>query len=1028
MLPLTSHRTRPGSILLAALSVAACAALVAWTASAKANGCANTFTNHSGGSWFTATNWSTEKVPSSGEEVCLTESGTYTVELRQTGANVTLKSLKIGGSSGTATLEVESTSSANAELSTSEGLAITTHGALAMTNAPDKDENTVTLAGPIENAGTLTVEKGNGPSGGRALLGNVTNTGTIAIEKNTEFNSEHATLKNEDELSLAEGVDLHVSGKASFDNASGGKLTAASGADVLASGSEASFTEGAGTTSGTLPVIVDDSSLSYTGTGASTIAARGTSTLSGSLASGQTLEIQSTSGENAQLTAAASFTNAGQITLSNASDGDQNSATLVVDKGETLTNSGTIASEPGNGSGGSRTLAGSITNTGTIEINKNTEFNSSSATTLTNEGALTIASGVALSSPGKGRIVNAAGSITAVGSGDVSVHGGEASFVEGAGTTSGSLPVIVDDSSLSYTGTGASTIAARGTGALAGNLASGQTLLVQSTAAENVQLTAAASFTNAGHIDLTNASDGDQNGSALVVGNGETLTNSGTIACELGNGTGGYRTLEGAITNSGTLTISRNTEYAPNAAANLTNEGTLEIANGATLSSPGKGKVVNSSGTIAAAGNGGLSLHGSGTSFTEGAGTTSGTLPVIVDDSSLSYTGTGASTIAVRGTSTLSGSLASGQNLQIQSTSGENAQLTAAASFTNAGQITLSNASDGDQNSATLVIDKGETLTNSGTIASEPGNGSGGSRTLEGDVTNTGSLEINRNTEFTGSSATLDNEGKLGIAEASTLTVTGSSTVQNSKGTIEAAGSGSLSQRGGTFEQGAGTTAGTQPVTVDDATLRYVGDGASTVALRGTSALGGSLHPGQTLLLQSTSSENDNISASSFTNEGKIVMTNASDGDGNNVTLSLAGGTITNTKKGKIAVEHGHGGTRTIEGSIDNEKTLFVAAGATLHLGGTLTETKKATLEVEIQSASSFGVLAASGPANLEGTLSLKQAKGFKGAEGEKFAFLTASSRSGAFTKVKKAAIKKTSLMFEPDYLAAGVTLVIVPA
>ena len=84
---------------------------------------------------------------------------------------------------------------------------------------------------------------------------------------------------------VAEGTALSVAAKNSFTNGSGGKI-AASGNGNLFMAKEASFTEGAGTTSGSKPVIVDDGALNYTGSGKSLIALRGSSKLSGNLAAG----------------------------------------------------------------------------------------------------------------------------------------------------------------------------------------------------------------------------------------------------------------------------------------------------------------------------------------------------------------------------------------------------------------------------------------------------------------------------------------------------------------------------------------------------------------------------------------------------------------------------------------------------------------------------------------------------------------------------------------------------------------------
>jgi filamentous hemagglutinin len=1014
---------RARTIFLASLALAAFLAIATWSASARASGCANTFKNTAGGSWFTAANWSKEKVPAAGEEVCITEPGTYTVEMAQ-GPAVSLKTLTVGATSGTQTLAVESTGGANAVLTTSEGLAIGTHGAVTMTNnAADKDENGVTLIGPITNAGTLSSEKGNGSGGNRSIQGSLKNTGTLTIAKNTEYNSNEAvTLTNEGSIDLAEGATLRVSSKGKVLNTSG-KIAATGSGNVLVTGSETSFSQGAATASGTLPVIVDDSALKYTGSGASLIAIRGTDTLAGSLSSGQSLQIQSTGGENAQVTITESISNGGTIALTNASDGDENNETLIVTKGDTLSNSGALASEKGNGSGGGRSIQGNVKNTGTFAVNKNTEYNGESAT-LTNEGTLEVANEKTLHVSNAGGVVNTTGGkILAAGSGVVLVQGSGTSFKQGAGTASGTLPVIVDDSALTYEGSGASLIAIRGTDTLAGSLSSGQSLQIQSTGGENAAVTVTESISNGGTISLTNASDGDENNETLIVTKGDTLSNSGTLASEKGNGSGGGRSVQGNVKNTGTFAVNKNTEYNGESAT-LTNEGSIDVAEGAELHVINEGGVVNATGgKILAGASGVVFVQGSGTSFKQGAGTTSGTLPVVVDDSALTYEGSGASLIAIRGTDTLAGSLSSGQSLQIQSTNGENAAVTAAASFTNAGTIALTNANDGDGNSETLIIAKGETLTNSGTLASEAGNGGG--RSVQGNVTNTGTFAVNRTTEYNGSAANLLNEGKIVIATGVALNVSGGSTVVNATGgNIEATGSGDLFQRGGTFEEGAGKTTGTLPVVLDDLALKYTGDGASTIALRGASTLSGPLSAGQTLLLQSTNGENAGITAAGgLTDGGKLVLGNAADGDGNSVTLDLSGATLTVAKGGTLEVEHGNGGNRTLEGSVASEATI--AASTTLRITGAFTESgKKPLLKITIAGASSFGALSASEAATITGELELVQVKPFVPSVGEKFVIVSSSKLTGTFTKVKKNKIKKAEAkLYAPVYSATSATL-----
>ncbi len=995
--------------LTAGLATAALvSAFAVLPSAAHASGCTDSWTNVKGGSWFTASNWSNNAPPTSTEEACITLEGTYTVEL--TGAEVQLKSLTLGGTAGTQTLAVGSSCSVNTMLFTTAGTSIGAQGKMTLTNG-DGCGDSVTLGGPVDNAGTIASEPANG--GKRTLQGNVTNTGTLAINTETAFNLTGTVLTNEGALDVANAKQLAASGGASVSNLAG-QITGTGSGAVALSGT-GTFTQGGGATSGSKPVIVDDAALSYTGTGEGPIALRGTSTLSGNLSAGQLLALESTCSENLIATASAGFSSAGSITLTNG-DGCGDNATLAVSSG-TLSNTGTIASEPANG--GSRTLQGNITNTGTLTINANTSFANGKTSLLTNEGALDVANAKQLVASGGASVSNLAGQITAAGNGDV-LQSGAGTFTQGGGATSGSKPVIVDDAALSYTGAGEGPIALRGTSTLSGNLSAGQLLALESTCSENLIATASAGFSSAGSITLTNG-DGCGNAATLAVSSG-TLTSTGTISSEKANG--GNRTLQGNIANKGTLTINTTTAYNA-AGAQLTNEGALDLAEGRELVVSNAGSVTNGSGgKIVATGTGVLSL-GTGTFFTEGAGTISGTKPVILDDGSLTYSGSGQGRIALHGSSTLTGNLSAGQLLSVESTCGENATTSATSGLTNGGSVTLTNG-DGCGNAATLTIPTG-LITNSGTITTERANG--GARTLQGDFDNTGTLAINANTSVNSSATTLANNGAINLATAVSLTVSNGETVSNEGGTIAATGTGALVQSGGTFNQGAGKTTGTEPVILDDLTLDYTGKGASTIALRGASSkLTGPINSGQTLSIQSTCSENATVSTggAALSNSGTLVLTNG-DGCGNSVTLALGAATLEN--KGALEAQEPSGGSRTLEGSITNEKTVVLGASANLKVIGGYSQGKKGTVKVAIVSAGSFGAMSVSGAAALAGNLTLEPAKTFTPALGNKFAIITAGSRTGLFGKVKGAKVKikkgPVGIYYDPTYSATGVTLVV---
>jgi hypothetical protein len=979
---------------------------------AHAAGCTDSWTNASGGSWFTGTNWSTGKAPGSEDEACITTSGTYTVAMTQTNltGTVSVRSLTIGASSGTQTLVVGSSCSVNAILTTTAGLGNGARGAIVLTNGDGCGSN-VTLSSAVTNAGTLAVEQANG--GSRTLQGNLTNTGTLTINANTAYSGPSTLLGNEGAIDVAEGKQLAASGGASITNGTGGKIVATGSGDVsLTSGT---FTEGAGTTSGSKPVIVDDGTLQYSpGGGASLIALRGTSSLGGTSSSGQSLSLESTCSENTVATASSGFTNGGTVTLTNG-DGCGDNVTLAMTSPTTLANSGTIAVEAAHG--GSRQIQGNLTNTGTVTIGANTADNGAS-TALENEGAIDVAEGKQLTVATKDSLTNGkGGSIVATGNGNVLASSG-ASFTEGAGTTSGTEPVIVDDGTLNYTGAGASRIVVRGTSSLTGSISSEQSLAIQSTCSENTTLTAAASFTNGGTITLTNG-DGCGDNVTLVTTSPATLSNSGKIVTETAHG--GSRQIQGNLTNTGTLAFGSFVAYNGSGAA-LNNEGAIEIGEAKQVTVSNTGSFTNGAGGSITVAKGGDLLMSSGTTFNEGAGTTSGGQPVIVDDGTLNYTGAGASQIALRGSSALAGSLSAEQLLSIQSTCSENVLATIATSLTNAGTIILTNG-DGCGDSATITT--AGTLTNSGKIVTEPAHG--GARAIQGDLTNTGTLVLNANTSASATGATLLNEGTIDIVNGVTFSVSGSATfVNGGGGLIDATGSGALVETGGTFEQGLGASTGSEPVILDDATLTYIDHGSGPIALRGTSTLGGgNIKVGETLRLESTCSENATITAASFTNNGTLELTNA-DGCSDNVTLNLKGGTLTNTST--IDIDNPHGGLRAIQGNLVNAQFLVLAAGETLQVSGNYTQTALGKFKTSIASTSSFGALSATGLATIAGKLILHEIAPFHGELGQKFALLTSSSLTGAFAAESEGRLNTSGLYYEPTYSPSGVTLLVAQA
>ncbi len=337
---------------------------------ASAGKCTDSWTNTAGGSWFTAGDWSRGTPPGPEDTACITASGTYTVTMTQTSVTgpVRVGSLTVGGASGQQTLAIGACSPEDdATLTATTGIGNGTDGAITLTGVPPGAgeacgaPGTVTLNGPLDNEGAITVEPvSNGAV--RQLRGGLTNTGTLAIDANTAYDDSGALLRNEGAIDVAEASRLMLSNASSLSNNLGGSIAGTGSGDVLASG--ATFDEGAGSTSGAKPVIVDDGTLEYTGTtsehGSGPIALRGTSSLSGDVRSGETLSIESTCSESARANAAGAFYNAGPIVLTSA-EGCPGNVTLNL-QGATLTTYGTLEVE--NPQEGTRTIEGGLENSG----------------------------------------------------------------------------------------------------------------------------------------------------------------------------------------------------------------------------------------------------------------------------------------------------------------------------------------------------------------------------------------------------------------------------------------------------------------------------------------------------------------------------------------------------------------------------------------------------------------------------------------------------------------------------------------
>ena len=706
----------------------------------------------------------------------------------------------------------------------------------------------------------------------------------------------------------------------------------------------------------------------------------------------ETLSVQGTCSDNVTLTTKNTATgtdtdlinSTGNLVLTSAGCG--NGSTLSI--GSTLVNDGTISTTAGAGNGG-RTITGNLTNSGTVSIGASASY---STGTWDNTGALNLADAMTLTVTSTAPSTftdGTGGSVTSNGTsqtGQLVVDSGD-TYNQGNGTTSGEPVLLAGPQSgtgiaLHYTGTGASSVLAEGgTGTLDGAIVSGQSLSIDGTCSNTALETVDANETNAGTVHLS--STGCGNPATLVVTSGDTFTNQATGIVDLDQGAGNNgRGISGSLTNQGTVNVNAAGSYTSgtwdNAGAlNLADAITLTVASAAAATfTNNTGGSVTSNGTSHT---GQLVVDGSNT-YNQGNGTTSGEPVLLAGPSSgtgiaLHYTGSGASTLlAEGGTGTLDGAIVSGQTLSIDGTCSNNALETVDANETNAGTVHLSSISCG--NTSTLAVASGKTFTNAaaGVVDVDAGAGNSG-RTITGNLTNKGKVVVSVAGTYSG--GTWTNSGKLSIASGATWNSPASAGVtftNTTGGSVVAPGTGPALELGGgnTFNEGTGTTTGTEPVLLSGPSsgtgvaLHYTGTGASTITTFGTGTVDGTMSTGQVLDIDGTCSNNaDEVIDHAMTTTGKIDLSSISCGNASTLAGASALGTdaLTIGVGGVLQTDQGAGdGGRTIDDDVTSKGSINVNVATTYaaeHKGltkkkGTLTIAAGVTLTESAVTGSTF--------------------------------------------------------------------------
>jgi hypothetical protein len=415
------------------------------TTAAAAQACDETWNNASGGSWNTPTNWTPNGVPATGQAVCITLPGVYTVTLA---ANANVASLTLGASSGTQTLDIEgqdynyqgeiynsttltlnaaSTIASNGELildATSGGTAPGTGNQAGGSAILDTD--TLTNSGKIVtqvddptwqdyfegeltdassasldvNSGKLTMPSPNGGGIAPSYAYSVTNDGSMTVAPN-------ATLV------LAAGL-----GDAG-DFTNNGTVTNNGSITGVNQGGQMTWTQSGGSESGNAVALEAGAWLIDSVGAGSFLFNYESGALSGTIPAGQTVTVQgevfNSGGENYNSTSlalnananTAPVTNDGTLVLDAPGSGTASGGNTYLTNGG-LNNNGTLTSQVEDATWGNN-LQASVVNAagGNIDLNSGTLTSNGSVTT-SNSGVVTLAPGALWSLNEGSTLVNAA--------------------------------------------------------------------------------------------------------------------------------------------------------------------------------------------------------------------------------------------------------------------------------------------------------------------------------------------------------------------------------------------------------------------------------------------------------------------------------------------------------------------------------------------------------------------------------------------------------------------------------------------
>jgi RHS repeat-associated protein len=955
------------------------------------------------GTWETAADWSGGQLPASTDDVVIpagsnvTESGGQTINGLTTAAGSTL-TVNGGLTLGAEPSTVSGTLALNATLAGGAGTVLL-EGTTTWSNG------SIIIGGALTNTGTFTTADGNGQN--------------IDIQSGPFINTGTFNFGGLNHLGI------HGGNGGIFDNRAGGTFDIRTSAAFVQADSGGVFTNegtleqtaGTGsqfhlpfTNSGTISVQTGTLYLGDGGGGANPTLNGGTY----SAAAGATLDL--TGGGTATFTGTLTGSGAGTVAIAEG-------GTLQTGAG------GGVLDFPAGlfqlDYGGLAAPQGTLTNTGTININNTSNANQVSLADgpIVNQGVITAIGGFLIHVGGT--LDNQAGatldlqgdaSITQADTGGSLTNEGTLEQTAGTGsqfhlpfTNSGTISVQTGTLYLGDGGGGANPTLTGGTY----SAAAGATL----------------DLTGGGAATFTGTLTGSGAGTVVIAGNGTLQTGAGGGTLDFPAGLlqlddGGLAAPQGTLTNAGTITINNTGND------NQVNLAEGPIVNQGMITEIGGGFYVHGGGTLDNQAGATLDLQGDATiTQADTGGTltnegliekTSGTGNTVLQ---LPFTNTGtmdvASGMVTIDYGTLTGgaySVAAGSDLELAPQYGTTT-LTGAFTMTDAGTVSLTGGTL-DIGTAGATFDCTQFDFDAGEINLAPGGTTldcaqfdwdGGTLNgAMGNLTNAGTIDIDASTSdvFLNNDGTIFDQGTIVETGTAGLNLHGDG-VSPTTLDIEAGGTYEIGSDVGIDNQYGGATALINQGTI----TKTAGTGTSTLTIDGTITNTGTIDAASgTLDLEATTVaevSGGTLSAGTWkaTGGGSLAFPQgtAITTNGGSVTLGGAGASIPavaglSANSGSLTVTGG--ATFATTGNLGNTGTLVVGPSSTVTVKGTYTQGSAATLDVQLggaPAAAAFGTLATTGAATLNGTLQADLVDGYVPTAGDTFPVLTFASTTGAF-------------------------------